>query len=93
MTHEMIAASWATKGDLARAASFRILPDEPMGQQHFIADLTALGKDGGMQARVFRSVPLDAGQDEIEKALTALYADLQAAPSNARAYEWRRPEV
>lgn len=70
MTHDGIAASWATRGPLARASRFRIAEDD--GRVDLIADSTAPGR----LLRAFRSVSLNAPDEDIEAALDGLYLDL-----------------
>ena len=70
MTHDAIAASWATRGHLARASRFRIVEDD--GRLDLIADASGVGR----LLRAFRSLPLNAPDEDIEDALDALYVDL-----------------
>lgn len=91
MTHEQIAASWATRGDLARASSFTIHPDLGQRLQFFLADLANLGKGGLITARVFKTVPMDASEVEIENALEDLYVDLEQAVISAPSIGLRKP--
>jgi hypothetical protein len=73
MTLEAIAASWATRGPIARAARFRIVEDD--GRLDLIADASGVGR----LLRAFRSLPLNAPGEDIEAALDGLYVDLGGA--------------
>lgn len=70
MTHDHIAASWATRGTIARASRFRIVEED--GRLDLIADSQSVGR----LLRAFRSVPLNAPDEDIEVALDALYSSL-----------------
>lgn len=83
MTHDAIAASWATRGHVARAARFRNTEDD--GRLDLIADSSSLGR----LLRAFRSLPLDSPDEDVEAALDALYADLGGLPARADAIKGR----
>lgn len=74
MTHAAMAASWATRGPLARAAHFRISEDD--GRLDIIVDAGGLGSRGSGVGRAWRSLPMGADDATIEAALTGLYEDL-----------------
>lgn len=77
MTHTEIAASFATRGHVARAAHFRIVEDD--GRLDLIADTRSPGR----QLRAFRSLPLNAPDEDVESALDGLYGDLGGLPALA----------
>lgn len=70
MTHDAIAASWATRGPIARASRFRIVEDD--GRLDLITDSSSVGR----LLRAFRSLPLNAPDEDIEAALDGLYVDM-----------------
>lgn len=77
MTHNAIMAAWSTRGNLARAARFRI--GEEGGTLDLIADMSSPGR----LLRAFRSLALDATDEDVEAALDGLYADLGGLPALA----------
>ena len=83
MTHDTIAAAWAIRGPVARAARFRIV--EEHGRLDLMADAAAPGR----LLRAFRSLPDDSTPEDIEAALDGLYADLGGLPAVADAIKGR----
>jgi hypothetical protein len=83
MTHDAIRATWAMRGPVARASAFRIIEDE--GRLDLIADFRAPGR----LLRAFRTLPMDAPDEDIEAALDGLYADLGGLPALADAIKAR----
>jgi hypothetical protein len=83
MTHDAIRAAFATRGLHARAAHFRIEEDD--GRLDLIAD----SRSPGRQLRAFRSLPLDASDEDVEAALDGLHADLGGLPALADAIATR----
>lgn len=83
MTHDAIAASWAIRGPIARAARFRIVED---GDR---LDLIADSATPGRLLRAFRSLPMDSPAEDVEAALDGLYVDLGGLPAVADAIKGR----